>query len=91
MLARLVQLTVQVLDLRLECRADVRVLRVGLRVRRANHLYLLPRGCVRHAQGRLVGMPGLSLLRGTRSRVNCVPNNFQPSRDPSTGWHRRRR
>ena len=20
------------------------------------------------------------------SRVNCVPNTFQPSRDPSTGW-----
>ena len=24
-------------------------------------------------------------------RVNCVSNTFQPSRDPSTGWHRRRR
>ena len=24
-------------------------------------------------------------------RLNCVPNIFQPSRDPSTGWHRWRR
>ena len=25
------------------------------------------------------------------SRVNCVPSTFQPSSDPSTGWHHRRR
>ena len=27
----------------------------------------------------------------SHSRVNCVPNVLQSSRDPSTGWHRRRR
>ena len=27
----------------------------------------------------------------THALVNCVPNTFQPSRDPSTGWYRRRR
>ena len=29
--------------------------------------------------------------RTAYSRVNCVPNMFQPSRDPGTDWHRWRR
>ena len=28
-----------------------------------------------------------SFTRTKCSRVNCVPNRFQPSRDHRTGWH----
>ena len=41
----------------------------------------------------LRGVPTTPPRYNTIARVNCVPNtvSFQPSRYPSTGWHRRRR